>query len=84
MSISATSVSSVFNALALSKMANGEYSASSVATDPAGAQKLQLMRMGDGNYGSLAVFAPSAFTSSPAFRASTAVQAALHGLTLGG
>ena len=83
-SVSATSVSAAANALALFKMANGEYSASSVATDPIGAQKLQLMRLGDGNYGPLAVFAPSAFMAAPAFRVSTGVQAALHGLTLGG
>jgi anti-sigma-K factor RskA len=84
MSISATSASAAVNALAVFKLANGEYSASSVATDPAGAQKLQLMRLQDGNYGSLAVFAPSAFRASPVSRMSTGVHAALHGLTLGG
>ncbi|WP_158807982.1 hypothetical protein [Beijerinckia sp. L45] len=84
MSISAASVTSVVNALTLFKMANGEYAAGAVATDPAAASKLQLMKLRDGNYGSLAFFPPTDLASSPASRSATGVQAALNNLTLGG
>lgn len=84
MSMSATSVSAVTNALALYRMGNGEYSAGSVATDPADASKLQLTKLQDGNYGSLLFFAASSFASSPTARSTARVQTALGGLTLGG
>jgi hypothetical protein len=84
MSVSAATVSSAVSLMALFKLANGEYSASSVATDPSAANKLQLMKLQDGNYGSLQFFGPSALASAPAYRSTSSVQSALNSLTLGG
>jgi hypothetical protein len=82
--VSSSAASAVSTTMALFKLANGEYSASSVATDPIGANKLQLMKLSDGNYGSPLFVGASDFASSPAFRSASGVQAALNSLTLGG
>lgn len=77
-----TAASAAINTLALYKQANGEYSAGSVAGDYSAATKLGLVKLQDGNYGSLLspVFAsnPAAATSSPG------IQSALSSFVLGG
>ena len=65
----------------LVKMANGEYTAASVAADPTDAAKLGLKREKDGNYGTAAV---SPTTSSAASTTASSTLAAVTGLTLGG
>ncbi len=82
--VSTTALSPIVNALALFKEANGEYSASSVATDPTDATKLGLIKLNDGNYGPLLF--PGSFLGSPsaASTSSSGVQAALNTLVLGG
>ncbi len=82
--ISTTGASSVVNALALYKLANGEYSAGGVAADPRDASKLDLTRLKDGNYGSLLSSVAFAMSASPASSSSFGVQAALSTLVLGG
>ena len=63
----------------LVQLANGEYTAASVAKDPTDAAKLGLTREKDGNYGTqAATFTTAAATSS------SGTQAALTTLTLGG
>ena len=61
----------------LVKLANGEYTAASVAADPKDATNLGLVREKDGNYGTAAA-------ASAATQSAPAVQAALTDLTLGG
>jgi hypothetical protein len=82
--ISIAGTSPVVNAMALFKQANGEYSATSVATDPTDATKLGLIKLQDGNYGPLLF--PGSFlgSSSAAATSSSGVQAVLNSLVLGG
>ncbi|MDR3463492.1 MAG: hypothetical protein P4L76_14365 [Beijerinckiaceae bacterium] len=80
--ISSAATSPAIAVSALYKQANGEYSAGDVASDYAAASKLGLVKLPDGNYGSLlsAIFAtsPAAASSSPG------IQSALNSLVLGG
>jgi hypothetical protein len=80
--LSSSAVSPVVNAMALYKQANGEYLAGDVASDYSAATKLGLVRLPDGNYGSLlsAILAPA----SAAANSSSGVQSALSNLVLGG
>ena len=69
----------------LVKLGNGEYTASSVQSDPIDAAKLGLTREKDGNYGTAnPATATVSSTSSAATRSTAAVQSALSTLTLGG
>ena len=69
-------------AKSLLKLANGEYSAASVVTDPSDAVKLNLIRARDGNYASLLFsgIVPASATAN----SSAGVQSALSSLVLGG
>ena len=80
--LTAAAISPAINANALYKQANGEYSAGSVANDYAAAAKLGLIKLADGNYGSLL----TAFVASPspAAGSSPAVQSVLSSFVLGG
>ena len=64
-------------------MADGEYTAASVAQDPTDAAKLGLVKEKDGNYGTSAPSQVQA-SSSASSSSSSGVQAALSTLTLGG
>jgi hypothetical protein len=80
--LSSAAASSVVNAMVLYKQANGEYSAGDVASDYSAATKLGLVKLPDGNYGSLlsAILAPT----SAAANSSSGIQSALSNLVLGG
>ena len=66
----------------LVKLANGEYTASSVSADQTDATKLGLVKQKDGNYGTKSV---AVTASAPAASQSSAgVQSALLALTVGG
>ena len=62
-------------------MANGEYTAASVQSDPTDAAKLALVKEKDGNYGTTPPTSPA---QTPATQSSPGVQAALTSLKLGG
>jgi hypothetical protein len=81
MSISTSMSSTATSTSQLVKLANGEYTAASVAKDPTDATKLGLMREKDGNYGTQS---PSQVATSAASASSSNVQAALTTLKLGG
>lgn len=80
--LSSSQASPVVNAMALYKQANGEYLAADVASDYRDAAKLDLVRLADGNYGSLlsVILAPA----SAAANSSSGIQSALNNLVLGG
>lgn len=82
MTVSALSASTAPSAAALVKLANGEYTASSVAADPAAAAKLGLVREKDGNYGAATALPPPGGPTTA--QSSSAVLASLASLTLGG
>ena len=84
MTFSTSGATAVINAMTLSKLANGEYSASSVATDPIDANRLSLTRLKDGNYASLLFASLGTIATPPAYNSSTGIQAALTNLVLGG
>ena len=65
----------------LVKMANGEYTATSVTADPSGAAKLGLTKQKDGNYGTASV---ASTTSTAANTSASNTLAAVTSLTLGG
>ena len=87
MSVSINSVSGnspVINALALAKLGNGEYSAGSVAANPVDAAKLALMKLRDGNYGTLLSASAMGLSSGASSSSSFGVQSALTNLVRGG
>jgi len=81
MTISALSASTT-SAAALVKLANGEYTATSVAADPTAATALGLVKEKDGNYGTATPPAPPSGAATA--QSSSAVLAAVGSLTLGG
>ena len=62
-------------------MADGEYTAASVDANQAAAEKLDLVKEKDGNYGTTT---PASSGSSAPSQSSSAVLAALAALSLGG
>ena len=81
MTISALSASLTASTAGLVRLANGEYTAASVAADPTAAAALDLVKEKDGNYGTAT---PPAAGGLAAAQSSSAVLAALAALTLGG
>jgi hypothetical protein len=65
----------------LVKLANGEYTASSVDADPRAAIKLDLVKEKDGNYGTTP---PAPSGSAATAQSSSNVLTSLTSLTLGG
>ena len=65
----------------LVRLANGEYTAESVMSDPQDALKLGLMKEPDGNYG---ILPPAPFSSVGLAQTSQTVLMSLQSLTLGG
>ncbi|MBE7220824.1 MAG: hypothetical protein INR64_20340 [Caulobacteraceae bacterium] len=81
--MSATSALTAAPIRTLIRVLADEYTPGSVAADPSDAERLGLVKAGDGNYatpplGALAVLAATAA------RGSTGVQAGLYGLRFGG
>ena len=68
----------------LSKAANGEYTAASVAADPTDTQKLGLVKQKDGNYAAKSADLAVSNGGSAASTSSSAVLDALTSLTKGG
>ena len=79
---SSTSASTTSTSSKLVQLANGEYTASSVASDQTDANKLGLIKEKDGNYGTSQPTVASSGTA--ASQASSGVQSALTSLPLGG
>jgi hypothetical protein len=75
--MSVSAVGSSAASAQLIKLANGEYSAASVAADPKDATLLRLVKQSDGNYG---VSPPT----SASAKSSSGVLAGLGGMRLGG
>ena len=82
MTISALSPSTTASTAGLVRLANGEYTAASVAADPTAAAALDLVKEKDGNYGTATP--PAAAGGLAAAQSSPGVLAALAALTLGG
>lgn len=80
MSIAALT-SAVASSASLVKLANGEYTADSVAKDQTDAIKLGLVKEADGNYGTTP---PTPAGSSALVQSSSIVHTSLAFLTLGG
>jgi hypothetical protein len=81
MSISVAATSTPAASSQLVKLANGEYTADSVAKDPTDATKLNLVKERDGNYGTTA---PAPTENSAAVQSSSNVLATVTSLKLGG
>ena len=81
MSISVAVSSPSASSSQLVKLANGEYTADSVAKDQKDAAKLNLIREQDGNYGTTA---PAPTDSSAALQSSSTVLTSVSSLKLGG
>ena len=72
--MSATAPCSSATAAQLVKLANGEYTAASVAADPKDATKLNLIKEADGNYGTKPPAPVEAKTSASALSTLTTLQ----------
>jgi hypothetical protein len=81
MPVSAVSAITSATTSQLVKLASGEYTSASVASDPSDATRLGLVKEKDGNYGTTP---PPATDSTAAARSSPSVQAGLASLKLGG
>ena len=82
MTVSALSATTSTTSVKLVALANGEYTAGSVASDPTDASRLWLVKEKDGNYG---VAAPAvAAASTAAAQSASGVLAALASLKFGG
>jgi hypothetical protein len=80
-SYSTSTMTYVASNASLVKLANGEYTAASVAKDQKDANRLGLTLLKDGNYGTAA---PAATESAGAAQSSAKTLSGLSSLTLGG
>jgi hypothetical protein len=81
MSVSALLASASPSSAGLVKLANGEYTAASVDSDPTAATQLDLVKENDGNYGTTPPAPPGGVAAS---QSSAAVLTPLASLSLGG
>jgi hypothetical protein len=81
MTISAVAATTSASSSQLVKLASGEYTADSVASDKSDSTRLGLVKEKDGNYGTTP---PPATESAAAAQSSSTVQAGLPSLKLGG